>query len=124
MLFKLNCYGPPAYFDTKFPTLSEARQVLAGEDLWGIASLGIAIAMGVARAHETLHCGGKHAMVHTSLLGKEHEQVIFLQMAARERHAVEPTPMEEPPPVLQQDCVVCGAVLSMVEPFLEVLRLL
>ena len=58
MLFKLNCYGPPAYFDTKFPTLSEARQVLAGEDLWDVASLGVAIAVGVARARETLHCGG------------------------------------------------------------------
>ena len=58
------------------------RQVLAGEDLWGVASLGIAIAVGVARACETLHRGGKHTMVRTGLLGKEHERVIFLQMAA------------------------------------------
>ena len=79
----------------------EARQVLAGEDLWGIASLGVAIAMGVARARKTLHRGGEHAMVHTGLLGKEHEQVIFLQMTAREHHTVEPTPTEEPLPVLQ-----------------------
>ena len=79
----------------------EVRQVLAGEDLWGVASLGVAIAMGVVRARKTLHCGGEHAMVHTGLLGEEHEQVIFLRMTAREHHTVEPAPAEEPPPVLQ-----------------------
>ena len=82
MLFKLNCYGLPAYFDTKFPNLSEVRQVLAGEDLRDVASLGVAIAVGVARACETLHRGGEHAMVRAGLLGEEHERVVFLRMAA------------------------------------------
>ena len=51
----------------------EARQVLAGKDLRGVASLGIAISMGVARACKMLHHGGEHAMVHAGLLGEEHK---------------------------------------------------